>query len=320
MFSQSVRCLLLSCWASPFPTLRFAQADLAPSQPVLDAVCKADPMPAGYVAVGEMDSPECGTSSPTHKNAWLVDKVHDKVISCAPPDYAFGYPPVISYSVCRHVSLSTCPAHLDGSPNGYELTLGASCSGRNSSNLVCAKGRDSTGEPNPNYFGGADIAFWVMDRISNDPKCMAKYRDYPDQLIYWDSISNGEQVPICIDLNPRALNEMWMHNQGWGFSTKYIAIRRFFSDSCPKLQGYFSPLDVVGEANAMIVQVLPKGMWQKVLFMCDISFNRSYITSASKKSGDDKVVVEDRIDGVRLHDDRCGMGTELNALNAKLSK
>ena len=308
-----------------FSSFAVAQADLAPSQPELPGVCKADPMPAGYVAVGEMESPECGTSSPAHKNAWLIDKVHDKIISCTPPDYAFGYPPVISYSVCRRVWLSTCPANLDGSPNAYELTLGASCSGRNSSNLVCAKGRQEWPHDDSGGLHDQEFKFWAMDRIPNDAECMAKYKDYPDRLIYWNSISKGEQVPLCINLNWRALFIMRQHNTFPIFSMKYIAIRRFYSDSCPKIpiQGDF---DVVGEANAMIVEALPEEMWQgqKLLFMCDISFYRKFISDRSEKRGDKVVVLGtidngtiDVFDGVRLHDDRCGIGTEFNALNVK---
>jgi hypothetical protein len=47
-----------------------AQVSYAEGEPpALDAVCKSDPLPAGFVAVGEMESPECKASNPGYKNA-----------------------------------------------------------------------------------------------------------------------------------------------------------------------------------------------------------------------------------------------------------
>jgi hypothetical protein len=51
--------------------------------------------------------------------------------------------------------------------------------------------------------------------------------------------------------------------------------------------------------------------------MCDISFNGNMIASNSKKSGNDIVIDNDRFYGVRVHSDKCGIGTELNALQVK---
>jgi hypothetical protein len=235
----------------------------------LDAVCKTDPLPPGYVPVAELDSPECKAEIRPKKNAWLIDKVRDKIVSCAPPDYESGYPPVIAYAVCSRVSTSNCPARLDGSPNGYELTLGSSCTARKSSGLVCVKGRnDLHGEPFdfsrdiPN--SDKELNFWVMERISNDATCMATYQDRaPDRLIYWDSISDEEQVPLCSSLNLSTIYNMHARNI-FSHYPKYITIRRFFSDLCPKWPDDFfvkGEFYVVGEANAMIVQKLPKEKW-----------------------------------------------------------
>jgi hypothetical protein len=128
---------------------QIARADQPASQ-ALDGVCKGDSIPPGFVAVGEIESPECKPSPPAQKNSWLIDKVHDKIVACAPPDYDRGYPPVIGYLVCKRLFLSQCPPTLDGTANAYELTLGRSC---DSTNLIkfCAR---STADPRPWGKGG----------------------------------------------------------------------------------------------------------------------------------------------------------------------
>jgi hypothetical protein len=111
--------LLLSIIAS--------EADDPPPKQSLDAVCKVDPMPVGFVAVGEMESSECKLSAPGSKNAWLIDKVRDNIISCAAPNYAYGYPPAIGYMICESVLTDSCPGMIDGTPNGLLLTTPTSC-------------------------------------------------------------------------------------------------------------------------------------------------------------------------------------------------
>src|SRR6185312_191336 len=86
-----------------------AMAQSNAAQQSLDAVCKSDPkatgyvpdpMPAGYVPVGEMESSECKASEPNKKNAWLIDKVRENIVSCERPNYGKGYPPAIAYMAC----------------------------------------------------------------------------------------------------------------------------------------------------------------------------------------------------------------------------
>jgi hypothetical protein len=96
------------------------RAENAPSEP-LDAICKTAPMPAGSIAVGEMESPECKESPPGRNNAWLIDKVHDQIVSCALPDYTSGFPPTIAYMNCGRVHANACPPKVDGTPNAFLL-------------------------------------------------------------------------------------------------------------------------------------------------------------------------------------------------------
>src|SRR5437879_2885800 len=81
-FTMSVRLSPFNLACALVCALWFAQtidssADNQPSEQTLDAVCKADSMPAGFVAVGEIESPECKPSAPGRKNAWLIDRVRD---------------------------------------------------------------------------------------------------------------------------------------------------------------------------------------------------------------------------------------------------
>src|ERR1700738_957373 len=116
----SVAITLLLCWSGA------VRVEDRPAEQ-LDGVCKADPMPSGYVAVGEMESPECKKSAPGQKNAWLINRLQDKIVACAPPDYASGYPPAIAYLVCERVQSNACPPRLDGTANGFLLTIGSTC-------------------------------------------------------------------------------------------------------------------------------------------------------------------------------------------------
>lgn len=259
-----------------FSNSAVAQADLAPSQPVLDAVCKAAPMPAGYVAVGEIENPdpECGTSSPGHKNAWLIDKVHDKIISCTPPDYAFGYPPAIAYMICQRVSTPQCPPTLDGTANAYELAQGKSCTSSRvvtlcwdynekgvPSNLVRPPTLDFK---NFKIDVNEELVFWKLSVVKGDPDC-AKSKNGADRTNYVVKLAKAEPLPLCSELNSYALTYRIPWHNWFGHVAKIIVIRKFYTDACPE----YAVNGQVQRLNAFVVQRLEKEDWlnQKV-FMC----------------------------------------------------
>ena len=172
----------------------------AEDAPALDGVCKSEPMPAGYVAVGEMESPECRRSAPGQRNAWLIDKVRDKIISCQPPDYERGYPPAIGFVVCKRTITSACPFRLDGTPNGFELTKGASCDGP-SMTSDCFLYTDDRPvlqhlDPSP----GSPPRTWIIEIKRGVQKCRTPLNTQPDEEVGY-MLEHETAAPFCIAPN-----------------------------------------------------------------------------------------------------------------------
>jgi len=94
-----------------------------------DAICKGKPLPAGMVPTGEMISPaECPVHDPYEKNAWILGKVGEGVVSCTAPDYEHDSAENIRFLACGKQVTSDCSPHLDGTPNGIILRSSKSCS------------------------------------------------------------------------------------------------------------------------------------------------------------------------------------------------
>ncbi|WP_156936915.1 hypothetical protein [Bradyrhizobium sp. WSM2254] len=279
----------------------------------LDAECKSHPLPPGHVAVGELHSPECGTN-PREMNAWYIDKVRDKIVTCTVPDYANAYPPVIAYRVCRRVSAPACPPLLDGSPNGYELSsLNSRCDG--------PFGISRCGRPSGIRAAGAQWEHFAPDLSCADK---VRFTEFNIRPVY--------PIPVCVAHNEKAIerigNEM-QSNLPWG-----VVIRRFFSDSCPELPD--------AKPNAVVIATVPVEFWrnEEKVFACSISLQKRWQLGDSP-DGPLKIGVYFRklgvippgahgkggviIDGPQhtitfetFHDDRCGLGREINALNMKV--
>jgi hypothetical protein len=189
-----------------------AQVSETSSQTTLDAECKSNAIPPGHVAVGELNSPECGPN-PRVKNVWYIDKVRDKIVACAVPDYANAYPPVINYRVCRRVYAAACPPLLDGSPNGYELSsLNSHCDGpfgaTRCGRLPGIEGRI------------VRIAGAQWQHVAPDTSCADKVRSTEFELrpVY--------PIPVCVAYNEEAIERTgreMVSNLPWP-----VVIRTFF--------------------------------------------------------------------------------------------
>jgi hypothetical protein len=317
----------------PFSKSATAQADPAPLEPMLDAVCKVEPMPPGYVAVGEMESPECKPSDPPHKNAWLVDKVRDKIVSCIPPDYASGYPPAISYMICRRVSAQQCTPSLDGTANAYELTLGATCT---SPKVVTActnrgkwdyapsayiEGRAGVGKKADWY--NDELQRWKLSVILGDPECAKAENAHQvglDRVNFVWKLDRGEPLPLCAEHNPASVSEIASYNW-YGHATKVIVIRQFYTETCPP---YYVD-DKIQRLNAFVIQRLERDEWiNRRVFMCASSLRKRDTSPpriipgsggrVEEETAAEKYRLSDDFTIVQvLHDDRCGTGAEANA-------
>src|SRR5207253_1172531 len=126
--------------------------------------------------------PECKPSAPGRKNAWLIDRVRDNIISCAPPDYSGGYPPAIAYMICDRLRTSQCAPSIDGTQNGFLLAAGASCKSPRVKSLCWHWSMYVTSRPSEPKPGGRspldvpsdrteELEFWSLAVILNDATC-----------------------------------------------------------------------------------------------------------------------------------------------------
>lgn len=310
----------------------------------LDGFCKSDVMPGDKVAVGEMDSIQCKTAPPGRSNAWLIDKVHTGVVACAPPNYADGYPPAIGYVVCDHVESTACPMNLDGTPNGFKLTLPNECrsaivrsqciwwegnSGR-SGNISLGDADPiflKTSAPSYTYNFNHRLHGFVLGIALNDPDCAINYfsKKHDDKVWWVEDLAPGEPLPVCLDLN-RGLIEgeraaIGDYNED-PFSRKVIVIRRFRSANC----GPYIVDKKEQTFNAIVVRQLESFEWQNDdYFACSETVLKKYkgppwifipgtggmriVETAAelyKENGAFKIKSI-------VHDDRCGGGLAKNA-------
>jgi len=291
----------------------------------LDAICKAEPIPPGFVTVGEMESPECEASNPPAKNAWLIDRVHDNIVTCTSPDYAHGFPPAIAYGVCTGVLAPECPSRLDGSPNGYRLNFGNSCTGPNYIS-ECTLVRDRKGAKEDD-----EVQYWVVGAVENHADCAGKRKcvsnrcwDTPDKVTYRIEIKKGETVPFCTRWNGWPIFRMMNHGKVRTGIPKYLVIRQFYTELCPQVETIGAIMCMRrcverpgSNLNAIVVQRLTKEEWEgKVVFMCDSSVFIQLAFPAFDAPEDRRYANMNILEV--FHDDRCGISQgEDNALKVK---
>jgi hypothetical protein len=345
---RQIKLVLVSVCALSFLPVTNSGAQNPPSEQAFDAVCKTAPMPAGFVAVGEMESPECKESDPGRKNAWLIDRVRDKIVSCAPPDYASGYPPAIAYMTCERVQAGRCPSSIDGTPNGFLLTAGKSC--RNPRvKSVCLEFRfNSTTEVServskradglPDFTAPIDVTeeleFWKLSVAFGDASC-PKPPDGPDRVFYLPTLRKGEPLPLCAEFNDWEVGQgryglhlrLSLHNV-LGLNTKVIVIRQFYTDLCPQYNLGGQPQAL----NAFVVQRLDRQEWtNRDIFMCASSLRRKPKRPLEIISGSGGTPIEDTAAEAyqpssnytvkRVYqDDRCGIGAQANAYTIRFEK
>jgi hypothetical protein len=245
--------------------------------------------------------------------------VREKIVSCAAPDYENGYPPAIGYAVCKRVSTPACPLRLDGSPNGFELTKGASCDGPN----ITTRCGDYSESPQPSMHMPSylDYLDWTLETRRGDPGCPDK--GSPDKQIGY-TLKHQTTAPFCIGYNYYRLMEnaainffKLKHNYpAYHFAHFNAVIRRFHDSSCPDFRG--------DQLNAVVIKQFPLLERGKKIFMCDITFKdmrplntaddvNVYLSALLPQKDFEKVVGIERI-----HDDRCGLEPEVNALKLEL--
>lgn len=261
----------------------------------LDAICKTAPVPTGFVTVGELNSPECGTN-PTEMNAWYVDKVRHKIVSCTLPDYSNGQPPAILYRVCKRVLAPACAPRTDGGPNGYELgSIDGLCDGPYASLIQnCARSRVWNGF---RQFSPADDGCKAMN-AGTAPA-------YP--------------FPVCIDNNDQAIFEMGWRIVHRAFLSNSAPIRLVFSDACP-------PMQEPSEPNVMIVATIDEKQWQSTegVFVCAFSVRRIIDDKDKNTPIPEGTFTYRHKDGWEItaqtfHDDRCGVENGINTAKIRVT-
>ncbi|MGO6937869.1 hypothetical protein [Rhizobium johnstonii] len=301
-FAASVT--ICSCWAA---TTVFAQ----PTEG-LDARCKAEVLPPGYVAVGELESPECPTSTPPAKNAWYIDKLRDGIVSCKRIDYENDYAPLVGYIVCDTEASENCPSRFDGSDNAFKLTLTKSCDRFSFEGCIAPLAWDeklkfSDGE---RHFPTRQLV--VIDAIENSPSCVGHQECFrhgslnPVCQPASTSIKRSQirgNVPVCIAHNWPLIHHLNALNSEPNNERPILVKRIFKTSGCP--EGGF------GDYNAMILERAPSE-WKGVkLFTCspalrrrsfvdDIAWIWLFNNKASEPIGGRFEVLEE------FQDERCG--------------
>lgn len=296
-------------------------------EPSLDGICKKDPLPPGYVPVGELDSPECKPLDAGGKSAWLIDKVRNKIVSCAMPNYASGFPPAISYMVCQRVNNPNCPPTLDGSPNAYELTQGTACK-NTSIKEVCAAPSDLyhndfflyNDDNSKDY--NSKLKKFILSIDKNSNRCLKP--PHTSLYHYIDELLPDSPTPLCMQYNDHyvyrggrvssgfsLITNLYQQNQH-PHSTRVIVIRRFFSADCPPLQNSYG----WNGLNAIVVQQIPHAQWKnKNIFACKFSVMDGLDVYGHPMP---QYHVAYHIDK-RFHDNRCGTAPDNNAFFIRFS-
>lgn len=272
-----------------------------------DAICKKDPMPAGWVPVGELASPQCGPSgSPFDMNAWILGRLQPGTIACAAPDYSNDPAPNIGYIACGTASASNCPSRLDGTQNAVILQPFLACvrDSYKARNDLCA-GINIGGH----CFQGASAArkFKQLDQLGELDKWLGWTgkaigaesswvlgRAYQSQSLADDSAIESKlhatAWPLCLAWNEKALvlidRDVLAAWQGSSQADIQFAQRMFFDPSCPAMPG---------ELNALVLRRLAPSEYRGTeLLVCGLP-----IGSALN-------VYTDFETFKAAHDDRCG--------------
>ncbi|WP_248447223.1 hypothetical protein [Sinorhizobium meliloti] len=199
--------ILVSLIAS-VPVARSQNTDL------LDGVCKSEPLPAGFVPVAEVDSPECEAVKRGEKNGWLIDKVKDGIVACVPPNLKADAAPAVAYIPCSREFTDQCPARFDGGPNGYKLTFPKSC--RGFYNQYCYSDDE---------LNRMEVA--VIDLQKDSDQCVEdKSRPHHVKLS-----GNIAHWPICIANNWHLIKRINEFNLA---GSPAVIYRVFYSDACPE--------------------------------------------------------------------------------------
>jgi len=266
----------------------------------LDAICKSRPLPAGFMPVGELNSPEC-EGNPGDLNAWYVDRVTDGMVACTPPPYADGYPPAITFRVCKRSLSPYCPQNRDGTPNAYELASFMSlCEGV----ALKKEGCDY------NFSPTVGASYWF--HYVPDPTCPLGTRTLRSRLV------PSHPIVVCFAHNKWAILAMSRY-QAHNPLFKPLAIRRLYIADCPAVNG--------GQLNALVVRGTSAEDWTggRKVFACAVSVHRSFLGQTESegtpiKAGQHSEVYGDargrfQLTFVTFHDDRCGLGEEINAVH-----
>lgn len=305
----------------------------AQDQSMLDGICKSHPMPAGMVAVGEMESSECEPSEPGKKNAWLIDRVQHNIVACEKPNYGDGYPPAISFLSCDKAYSDTCPPTLDGTANGFRLTTISECHSRGVDSVCLDWDRDKDLWFNPNSgLGGLSnyktdpftLLFLGVEKKASDCRDQT---GKPDKATYLRNLAVGESVPLCVSHNQWAIEQRVPAYNRQGRNVKAIIVRRFYTPDCPEFR----------TLNAVVLKAISIEDWEdKTVFMCHQSLLKQPLPGLTLAMPPRRDGQENPIERLRspkdyertrnyevrsiFHDDRCGSDTGLNAYNVKFNE
>ncbi len=302
-------------------------ANAESSLPPDDGVCKGGPIPAGWVPIRELWSPECEpATSPFDRNAWELGQLKDDVESCLEPNYSEDFPPNLSYVVVRKTLSKKCPARKDGTPNTFvlrhwsntiatpEANKNADCPGMivggkcsPSARLVPENEKprlwraNTTNLRNLVHVRVQDLIPWVLTGPGINPtsnsKKLERYIESPISAEFW---------PMCAEWN----SAIWkMRDPNVVLDRDYVAhvfvVHRIFHDPmCPQ-QRY-------GDLNAMVLRLIDTSDYQR------------FPPSELSKGGFIRHCLSPTFDGseemsVAYYDDACGINRlkRANAIKVK---
>jgi len=293
-----------------------------------DGICKAEALPPNHLPVKEFNSSQCDSKDPLEKNAWEVDEVHSGMVACEKLDYENGHAPGISFVNCREVTTPNCPPHLDGGPNAFEIREPAECAkltavlGRRLQ-MQCVNQEQLRSGTYPEQLGNRGwIAF-----VRSDPQACPPQDSGPRTEASFADLQGRTglvEYPFCVATNQSQLKRLRLSAVAEQIAEpRVLLVRRFFSTLCPP-----SPDN---EPNAFVLRIVQPPTTEPV-FACSDSLGRGS-DSIPRSRGRGRTGIPATLPSVgspanlsptpvepswsivrRFHDDKCGGGSAINAI------
>lgn len=270
-----------------------------------DAICKTDPIPAGWIPVEEMQSAECAAKSPFEMNAWILDRVSESVVACIRPNYGNAWPPLVGYVVCGRVPSNKCPLNKDGTANAFRLASPGRCPG-DEQRIGCTWAREGIANT-PLAAKHERSVEWVLSGAADSTCPEGPNGERPIRGIVGPII---DERPLCVDHNPAVLTSHLELDDLTSQDPQYrgdllLVSRMFFDPRCG---------DDQSTVNAVVVKRVPhSAYWNRRVYHCGTS--REPDGDVTGWTGGNFFDYKRSIES--YHDERCGLdGDGPRKLNA----